>query len=149
MRLLRLVVKGWIYLLGLVILVGCSGSSKEREAVINFDGETVQYQGPVEISPGDMKVTLNNQSEYSLDVFFLELEDGKNWQDMLDYVGIPGSDVPPPPWVTNSTKMGVANDPNAFIYPLQQGSYAVVLCRCNEILAPTQIWPVTAFEVEE
>ena len=149
MRLSKLDGLGWICLIGLVILSGCSGSSNKREAVIYFDGETVQYQGPVEISPGDMKVTLNNQSEYSLDVYFLELEDGKNWQDMLDFVGSPGSNVPPPPWVTNSTKMGVADDTNTFIYPLQKGSYAVVLYRCNEILAPTQIWPVTAFEVKE
>ena len=139
-----------LYILILIILAGCSESTGSREAVIDFDGETASYEGPEVLTAGEMKVILNNNSEYDLDVLFLKLEDGKTWQDVLDYVGTPGSDVPPPSWVKNgATKIGIPGEPDTNIYNFQNGSYAMVLCRCNEILAPTQIWPVTAFEVKE
>jgi hypothetical protein len=139
-----------LFLLATISLSACICSSKPVTAVLTFDGATCTYEGPEEISSGDMKITLKNSSEYEADIWIVKLDEGRTWQDILDYVGTPVSDVPPPPRVKNgATKQGIPNEPNAFNYSVDEGSSAIVLCRCNEILAPTQIWPRTAFEVSE
>jgi len=43
-----------------------------------------------------MKMILENTPAYDLDILVLKMEAGKTWQDMLDYLGTPGSKVPPP-----------------------------------------------------
>ena len=134
--------------LGLWVLTCCSGSSDAREATVKFDGETVTYDGPEAISAGEMKITLENSTDMDLDILVVKMDDGKTWQELLDYIGEPGGKVPPPPWVENTTLVGVPDEPDASAYVLKQGTHGIILCSCNEIL-DYQVWPVAPLEVKD
>ena len=133
-----------------IFLPSCSTASKPNEAVLTFDGQTCTYEGPEVISAGDMTITLNNKSEYEADIWIVKLDEGRTWQEMLDFIGVPGSNVHPPDWSDATIIKGdVPGNPDAKKFQLNKGLYVINCCTCNEILGPKGVWPGVPLEVTE
>ena len=134
----------------IALLTGCSSSSKTPEITLTFDGETCQYDGPNVISPGKVTIILKNTSDYDLSLWAARMEEGKTWQDMLDYIGTPGASVELPSWAEwRVLAAKIPEHPNATVYTLDKGLYAINCCTCEEIKGPRGVWPGAALEVTD
>jgi len=73
------------------LLIGCSAKRKDRVIDLIFDGITCQSSGPEIVDSGKTIIKFNNLSDgyFLLDV--LRLNEGKSWQDILDYFGDSGA----------------------------------------------------------
>lgn len=150
-----------LFWLTLACLRGCSTvkkipevkptpTSEIREVTLKFDAKTCQYEGPDFSTEGDLTITLLNESEYEASIWIVRIDDGRTWQDMLNYIGAPGSNVHPPPWSSGSIMTTtIANNLNARIYSLKQGLYAICCCTCGEVTGPRGVWPGAPLEVKE
>ena len=95
-------------------------------------------------------ITLDNQSEYEADIWIVRLDDDRTWQEMLDYIGTPGSNVHPPDWSDGTMiKSDVRDNPGAKVFQLKKGLYVINCCTCNEILGPKGVWPGAPLQVED
>ena len=102
---LRINIFGFFGIL-ILLLVGCSSENDVQpvlvteDLVLTFDGESCQYDGPEVILEGEIVIVLNNLTEDSVFFEVQKLDEGKTWQDMLDYLGEPGSKAQagPPTW---------------------------------------------------
>lgn len=140
----RMLVLGAVF----TLLTGCASSAESREIVLTFDGKTCQVDGPKVVTEGDMTVILNNQSEYDLSLWAGRLDEGRTWQEMLDYIGPPGSHKELPAWASGSMMAAkVPDNPNATAYTLREGLYAINCCTCGETTGPRGVWPGAALEV--
>jgi len=120
----------------------------EKYVVLTFDGETCHYEGPKVVTEGDLAVTLINNTDLDATWWIHRLDEGKTWQDMLDYIGLPGSDVHPPPWASGGIITApVSDNPNARVYTLKRGLYAISYCTCYELSGPRGVWPGALLEV--
>ena len=125
-------------------------TSETREVTLKFDAKTCQYEGPEIITSGDLTVSLMNESDYDASIWMVKIDEGKTWQDLLDYIGAPGSNVHPPPWTSPSIITTTSRDsPNVKIYTLNPGLYAICCCTCNEITGPRGVWPGAPVEVKD
>jgi hypothetical protein len=132
----------------LALVAGCTATPQAREAVLTFDGETCHYDGPQVTTEGEFTVVLNNQSDLEADLWVVRLDQGRTWQDMLDYIGTPGSNVHPPEWSSGSiVKTTSPDNPDATILRLTEGSYAICCCTCYEPFGPRGVWPGASLEV--
>ncbi len=132
----------------LAFLSSCAPTEVPREGVLTFDGSTCRYDGPEEVSAGEFTITLNNQSDREPSLWIIKLDEGRTWQQLLDYIGPPGSNVHPPEWSTGSIMMAPsAEDPNARILTLTEGIYALCCCTCYDPSGPRGVWPGTALQV--
>lgn len=121
-----------------------------EEVVLTFDGETCQYAGPQSAAAGDIIITLINQSDYETSVWIVRMYEGRTWQDMLDHIGTPGSNVHPPSWSSSGFMIATIPDkPDSRIYSLKQGLYAVCCCTCNETTGPQGVWPGAPLEITD
>lgn len=142
--------RGVLFILSAVLLSGCSASADTREITLTFDGETCQYAGPGAIPEGEVTIILDNQSEYELSLWAARMIEGKTWQDMLEYIGSPGTSVELPEWAEWSVLASeVPGNPNAKVYTLEKGLYAINCCTCGEIKGPRGVWPGAPLEVTE
>jgi hypothetical protein len=131
-----------------ILLTGCTSTPEPKEIVLTFDGKTCQYDGPKVLTEGDVTIILNNKSEYELSLWAGRLDEGKTWQEMLDYIGPPGSHRELPEWASGSMIASkVPGNPNATVYTLPEGLYAICCCTCGEIKGPRGVWPGAALEV--
>ena len=134
----------------LAFLAGCTPPMKPRNAVLTFDGETCNYDGPNVITQGQLTIVLNNKTDLDVDLWVAKLNEGRTWQDMLDYIGLPGSNVHRPPWSSSSISMTtVANNPDATVLTLSEGLYAICCCTCWETSGPQGVWPGASLEVKD
>jgi hypothetical protein len=136
----------------LAFLVGCTPTVEPREVVLTFGGETCQYKGPEVISEGELTITINNETDYEVDLWMVRLEEGRTWQDMLDYIGLPGSYVHPPSWSSWGGIMTapVPDNPDAAVYSLKEGLYAICCCTCYDLSGrPRGVWPGASLEVRD
>jgi hypothetical protein len=146
----RLIVQGLLFVLTIAMLAGCSPSTETPEINLTFDGETCQYEGPDVIPEGEVIIILNNRSEYELSLWAARLDEGRKWQDMLDYIGTPGSSVELPSWAEwRVIAAKVPDNPNASVYTLDEGLYAINCCTCGEVIGPRGVWPGAPLEVKE
>jgi hypothetical protein len=140
-----------ILVLGSVVmlLTGCSSSTETPTIVLTFDGNTCQYDGPTVVDEGQVNIVLKNKSDYELSLWATRLDEGKTWQDILSYIGTPGTPHEPPAWSdwTLSGTGSVPGNPDAQGYILKAGLYAINCCTCNE---PEHkgVWPGAALEVQ-
>jgi hypothetical protein len=150
MRLLKISALLFMVILTSVALLGCTNGLKPNEATLSFDGTNCTYHGPDVVPAGDMKITLTNTSEYDGDIWIVKLDEGRTWQEMLDFIGVPGSNVHPPEWTDGTIIKGdVPDNPDAQIFQLSKGTYVINCCTCNEILGPKGVWPGAPLEVTE
>jgi len=144
----RFLARSLLLILTIAMLSGCSPRAETRAITLTFDGETCQYDGPSAIPEGEVTIVLNNQSEYEMSLWAARLDEGKTWQDILDYIGQPGSSVELPSWAEWRVLASKAPDnPDATVYTLEKGLYAVNCCTCGEIAGPRGVWPGAALEV--
>ena len=144
-QVILILVFGW----ATVLLTGCESLGKPPEITLTFDGKSCVYDGPASIKEGEVTVTLENKSEYELSLWAFKIEDGKTWQEVLDYIGPPGSPVEPPDWSDSMLARDVPDKPNATLYTLKVGLYAICCCTCEEILGPRGVWPGASLEVKK
>ncbi|MCJ7566858.1 MAG: hypothetical protein MUO58_04900 [Anaerolineales bacterium] len=113
-------------------IVGCS-AKVDVEAVevtedltVTFDGSSCKYDGPQVIREGEITMIMNNLSDSPVFVDLARLDDDKTWQDMLDYIGEPGSYKQRPGWITKENRRPVISDPRAAIFSPDPGYYVIV-----------------------
>jgi hypothetical protein len=146
----RLAAKYFLVIFTIVILSGCSPKAENRVITLTFDGETCRFAGPNAITQGDVTIILNNQSEYELSLWAAKLNENKTWQDMLEYIGSPGSSVELPSWAEWRVMASkVPDNPDATVYTLTKGLYAINCCTCGEVKGPRGVWPGATLEVIE
>ena len=114
---------------------------------LTFDGQSCQYEGPEVVHEGKLVIVVNDLTDdpaFHMHVF--KIDEGKTWQDMLDYIGEPGTYVPPVPWAS-SVGIGalVEDNPNARRFTLTPGMHGIVCALHNG--GPEGIWPAAPFEV--
>jgi len=148
MKLGRAPTLGLVFGVALALLTACTPTAKPREVVLTFDGKTCHYDGPKVIAEGDLTVVLNNQTDLEASLWVVKLDEGRTWQDLLGYIGVPGSSVHPPEWSSGSIiKTTSPDNPDATIFTLRKGLYAFCCCTCNELFGPRGVWPGASLEV--
>lgn len=73
-------------------------SGDSRLVQFTFDGEQCTYEGPAELSAGDVEIVFHNQSSQATFAWFGRLDEGKTTQDIIDYNVNNGTGAPP--WAT-------------------------------------------------
>ena len=130
----------------LSLLTGCTAS---QDIVLTFDGETCRYEGPDVVTEGEVTITLVNETDFEASLWMVKLDEGRTWQELLDYIGPPGTSVEPPPWSSgNFLASKLPDNPDATVYKLNEGLYGICCCTCNELFKENKgVWPGAAFEV--
>jgi hypothetical protein len=129
-------------------LVACSPTAQRREVLLTFDGKVCRYEGPEVVTEGELTVTLVNESNYEADLWVVKLGEGRSWQDMVDFIGVPGSNVHPPDWSSGSIMKAVSADkPDATVLFVREGLYAICCCTCYDPSSPNGVWPGGSLEV--
>ncbi len=141
----------------LFIAVACvftSGCSPEEEVeavevtedlIFTFDGKTCEYDGPKVVVEGEITLILENLSDLPAFVDLAKLDDDKTWEDMLNYIGEPGSYKQRTIWITKETRKPVLSDPRAAIFSPDPGNYVLVLYQTTDTGLAT--FPCSSFEV--
>ena len=115
-----------------IFLVGCSTKDDieainvTEDLIVTFNGKTCEYDGPLIIREGEITMIMNNLSDSPVTLDLAELDDDKTWQDMLDYIGEPGSNKQRPGWITKENRKPVISDPSAAIFSPDPGNYVIV-----------------------
>ena len=117
----------------------------KQDIVVTFDGEECIYDGPGAVSEGERVITIKNISDYNPQLVVRKLDEGKTWQDILDYYGTPGSS--PREWLPEVSdvikdKTLVQVNPDAWKYQLEEGLYGIF---CQSWISS---WPAAPLEVK-
>ena len=109
------------------LLIGCGQRAEDQGIELIYNGESCEYRGPESVIAGERVITLNNQTEGNVDLLVEKLEEGKTWQDMLDWLGEPGSPMQGtaaadsrPSWFQPAEKTFVG-DFDGWQYTLEEG----------------------------
>ena len=78
------------------------------------------------IREGEITIITDNLSDFPVFADLAKLDDDKTWQDMLDYIGEPGSHKQRPYFITKENRRVVISDPRAAIYTPDPGFYVIV-----------------------
>ncbi len=112
--------------------VGCSTKDDieaivvTEDLIVTFDGKTCEYDGPQVIREGEITMIMNNLSDSPVTLDLAKLDDDKTWQDMLEYIGEPGSYKQRPDWITKENRKPVISDHRAAIFSPDPGDYVIV-----------------------
>lgn len=139
----RLIIKSLcIFILTMLVLVGCTQSETDKDIVITFDGEECTYDGPSVVDGGEQIITLKNNSGWEVNLDVSRIDEGKTWQDVLDHEsGLESGHRPA--WLT-SVVIGTSPDnPEAREYTLTEGLYSIVCWSSS----PHVVWPAAPLEV--
>lgn len=134
-----------------VLTAGCSPDEKveavevTEDLIFTFDGKTCEFDGPKVILEGEITLILDNLTEFPAFVDLAMLDDDKTWQDMLNYIGEPGSYKQRPDWIMKEPRKPVISDSRATIYSPGPGEYVLVLYQTTETGLAT--FPCSSFEV--
>ncbi len=115
-----------------IFLVGCSTRNEieaievTEDLIVTFDGKTCEYDGPLVIREGEITMIMNNLSDSKVTLDLAKLDDDKTWQDMLDYIGEPGSLKQRPGFITKENRKPVISDFSAAIFNPGPGNYVIV-----------------------
>jgi hypothetical protein len=133
----------------LILITGCTSTKAHPEIVLTFDGKTCHYDGPNVVREGEVTIVFNNKTKYEASMWAARLDEGRTWQEMLDYIGPPGAFVERPSWSDGTIMIAakVPDDPNATVYTLRKGLYAICCCTCLELYGPRGVWPGAPLEV--
>ena len=83
-----------LYVLITLFLVLLSTScTSDTDIVITFDGNECIFDGPTEVETGDQIVKVRNTSGDIGNLDICRIDEGFVWQDTLDFIGEPGSEV--------------------------------------------------------
>ena len=115
---------------------------------VNFDGATCTAEGPTEIPLGSLVLKFTNTTGETATPWVNRNYPGKTWQDVLDYIGAPGSYVPDiPDWIAFLfTRRSATESPTVSYRQFDltiAGEYAIVVEMVSDIL-----WPCGPFLVK-
>jgi len=79
-----------------------------------------------EIREGEITIITDNLSDFPVFTDLAKLDDDKTWQDMLDYIGEPGSHKQRPYFITKENRRVVISDPRVAIFTPDPGFYVIV-----------------------
>ena len=72
--------------------------SDSRLLQLTFDGEQCTYEGPSELSAGEIEIVFHNESSEDIGFEFVRLDEGRTTQDMIDYLA---EEAFRPPWTVD------------------------------------------------
>jgi hypothetical protein len=133
------------------LIAGCSPVEKVEavkvtdDLIFTFDGTTCEYDGPKVILEDEITLILDNLTGFPAFVDLAKLDDDKTWQDMLNYIGEPGSYKQRPDWITKEPRKPIVSDPSAAIFSPDPGEYVFVLYQTTDTGLAT--FPCSSFEV--
>ena len=148
-----------IFLLAVLLVVGCSSRDEVQDLGLSFDGERCQYEGPEVIREGKVVIVFNNPTnDRFVHLHFTKLDEGKTWQDMVEYIG-EGDKISLPPWARLISPTSVDGDTSSkrhepryfreWEFSLEPGLHAIVCARHVGVVedVPNGIWPAAPIEV--
>jgi hypothetical protein len=118
--------------LAAVWVVGCSAKADveaievTEDLIVTFDGSSCNYDGPQVIREGEITIIMDNLSDSPVFADLAKLDDDKTWQDMLDYIGEPGSNKHRPYFIKKENRRPVISDDRAAIFNPDPGFYVIV-----------------------
>jgi hypothetical protein len=141
----------FLSVLFVLILAFLSAScTSNTDMVVTFDGNECKFEGPTEVEVGDQIVKEINTSGVLGRAHICRGGEVPVWQDTLDYIGQPGSDVNWPTYCLNTPHSSVVDaDTNELVkeYKLRfDGQYHIIWTHNND---PFLKWPCAPFEVIE
>ena len=77
---------------------------QEAAGVVTFDGEQCTYEGPSELSAGEVEIVYHNESSEVIWFDFARLDEGRTTQDIIDY--IEDGTVDAPSWTVQVWNQG-------------------------------------------
>lgn len=116
------------------------------EFEVTFDGHQCSVLGPSETTIGSKLFVFTNNSGKRTTLYLCRLEAEKSWNDVLDYIGEPGSDVPEVVWCTKTVGTLKGLDERSYVwkFSFQEGEYSIL---CEQTEDPAGIWPGSKFNV--
>ncbi len=139
-------IKVWTLCVLVVMMLslgGCKSGEIDQDIILTFDGEVCKYDGPSVASEGDRVMTLKNTTEHDSYMKVLKLDEGTTWQDMIDFVGEPGSAPGWLPGVSSVMTTAVPGNPDAWEHSLHEGLYGIFCVDFED-----RIWPAAPLEVK-
>ncbi len=116
-----------------------------HELTVAFERDHCIYDGPKVIRQGEVTIILNNLTDATVDVVLGKLENGKTWQDLVDFFSEKNQGVGFPEWHSVVSHRPVISDYRAKIFNLEPGSYAIT---CAEVLQGSwAFWLASPLEV--
>jgi hypothetical protein len=97
-----------------------------EDLIVTFDGSSCIYDGPQVIREGEITIITKDLSDSPVFADLAKLDDDKTWQDMLDYIGEPGSHKQRPYFITKENRRPVIYDNRAAIFTPDPGFYVIV-----------------------
>ena len=98
---------------------------KLERAEVAFDGENCKYEGPGAIYEGEVVFNLNDESEAATQLYIFKLDEGKDWQSVLDYYGDSGTSHGVADWMSDVKKKIIITEPSAGKFTLAPGLYTI------------------------
>lgn len=127
----------------------CIPSGESKPIMVTFDGEACRYDGPHSGPEGDWIVRLENKTEINVRLYVVRLEEDKTWQDMVDYIGEPGSPFLPVRWASTSIMTHPLDEPGSTEYKFTEGLYAISCCTGYDVDVLCHVWPGGSLRVSK
>jgi hypothetical protein len=119
--------------------------------VVTFDGNDCLFDGPTEVETGDQIIKVRNTSGITGSLDVCRIDEGYDWQDTLDFIGEPGSEVGWPIWCRFGADSNVVDaDSNEVTHEFKlrfAGEYHAIWKEPGSDKVPT--WPCAALTVIE
>lgn len=126
----------------MVVIAGCKPVDTAQELVVTFNGEDCRYEGPDSVYEGTHAISLNNETEMHVSLGVLKLDEGRSWQDVVDYYASGAIDYAS--WMSSTMTGPSQDDPDAREYSLSEGLHAIMCWT----LIPQAVMPVAALDVK-
>ena len=140
-----------LILVAMFIVIVCTSCAGATDIVITFDGNECTFDGPTEVETGDQIIKIRNTSGAIGSMDLCRIFEGYDWQDTLDFIGEPGSEVGWPTYCPTrvSSKVVDANENEVthefkLRYP---GEHHVMWKETGPL--PEKTWPCASFAVIE
>ena len=113
---------------------------------VTFDGHQCSVTGPSETTVGSKVFLFTNNSGKRAILYVCRLETEKSYNDVLEYIGEPGSDVPEVVWCKKivGTYEFPGEKSSLWKFYFQEGEYSIL---CEQTEYPAGIWPGSRFFV--
>lgn len=140
-----------LVLLALFLVLMSASCASDTDIVITFDGNECIYEGPTEVETGNQIIKVRNTSGANGSLDVCRINEGFGWQDTLDFIGEPGSEVEWPHYCPSGAASNVVDaDSNEVVHEYKlryAGEYHAFWKQTGPL--PQKTWPCAAFDVIE
>jgi hypothetical protein len=114
-----------------------------------FDAQECSHTGPEFAQPGPVTFIFRNQSSESAVLLLAKLDEDKTWNDVLDYLGPPGSKVSEgPSWATMLDGSYAKPDESIMLHATFDIGTYYWICHINSP-PPVSVWAGATLTVED